>query len=144
MSSKDLLYTNKFTYDDIDDFDEFTNKDKENFKEQYEKKFGIPNDLLNNNDNYLNDYNIIDKELNIVNKENLEKDKKPIKIIKKLKKSIISIDSKDRDVDTYISPNSFKINLPKKYSNISRIRLVSTEFPNTEQVIRSQPAEKKK
>ena len=36
-----------------------------------------------------------------------------------------------------------KINLPKKYSNISRIRLVSTEFPNTEQVIRSQPVSKK-
>ena len=30
---------------------DFENIDKESFKEQYEKKFGVPTDLLNNNDN---------------------------------------------------------------------------------------------
>lgn len=142
MSSKDLLYTNKFTYDEIEDINDI---DKEIFKEQYEKKFGIPNDLLNNNDNNLNDYNIVDEELNKVKDvsiENINK-KNNVKILKKVKKSIISIDSKDRDSTVYTSPSSFRINLPKKFSNISKIKLASTEFPNTEQVIRSQPLAKK-
>ena len=83
MSSKDLLYTNKFTYDEIEDFE---NIDKETFKEQYEKKFGVPTDLLNNNDNNLNDYNIVDEELN----KDIEIEKigstQNIKTIKKTKK----------------------------------------------------------
>jgi len=142
MSSKDLLYTNKFSYDEIEDINDI---DKETFKEQYEKKFGVPTDLLNNNNNNLNDYNIVNEELNKVKDVNIEKieQKKNIKTLKKIKKSIVSIDSKDRDVTVYTSPSSFRINLPKKFSNINKIKLASTEFPNTEQVIRSQPVAKK-
>ena len=134
MSSRDLLYTNKFTTEEYEG--EMTNQEKIAFKTQYEERFGVPSDLLNNNDDHLIDYN------NIKMENNIEIPKKVIKFQKK-KKSITSIDSKDRDETSYSSPNSFRTYLPKKFSNISKLKLVSSEFPNTEQVIRSQPVVKK-
>ena len=41
----------------------------------------------------------------------------------------------------YTNPNKYKISLGKTYNNVSGIRLVSSEFPNSKQVIRSLPEE---
>ena len=43
----------------------------------------------------------------------------------------------------YSENNYYKIPLKKTFYNVERIRLISTEFPNTEKVIKSKPANKK-
>ena len=146
MSAEDILYTNKFTISNDENINSKYSKNKKvQFKNNYEEQYGVPNDLLNNNDNYLNDY-YIDNNGNTLNAYNTFQqfqNNKSIKKTKKLKKNIISIDSKDRDASLYPTPSSFIMNLPKSFSNIYRITLLSTEFPNMEQVIRSYPAAKK-
>ena len=56
---------------------------------------------------------------------------------------IICIDSRDRDYTLYPDPSTFRLYLSETFDNIRLARLVSTEFPNTEQLIKSQPASKK-
>ena len=41
----------------------------------------------------------------------------------------------------YTNPNKYKISLGKTYNNISSLSLISTEFPNSKQVIRNFPEE---
>ena len=60
----------------------------------------------------------------------------------KIRKKIIAIDSRDRDTSIYPNPNKYRVFFGEKFVNI-KTGLVSTEFPNTEQVIRSQPPNKK-
>ena len=57
--------------------------------------------------------------------------------------TVVAVDSKDRDTTRYPSPNSFRVYLGENFTNVKQITLVSTEFPNTEQLIKSQPASKK-
>ena len=55
-------------------------------------------------------------------------------------KTYVSIDSKDRDVTLYPDQNSYKINLGKRvFSNVTSVKLKSTEFINTNQLIRETP-----
>jgi len=49
------------------------------------------------------------------------------------------IDSSHRDKDLYPDANNFRISLPRSYRNVKRVRLVSMEFPNVEQVIKETP-----
>jgi len=51
----------------------------------------------------------------------------------------VSIDSRDRDTDIYTNPNNYKIKMNKTFVNVHRIGLKSTEFPNTQQLVRSTP-----
>ena len=52
----------------------------------------------------------------------------------------VSIDSKDRDLTLYPDQNSYKIDLGKKvFSNVSSVKLKSTEFINTQQLIKETP-----
>lgn len=59
------------------------------------------------------------------------------------KTTVVSIDSKDRDKTKFPKPNQYTIELKNKFINIKKISLVSTEFPTTEQIIRSLPIERK-
>ena len=55
-------------------------------------------------------------------------------------KTYVSIDSKDRDLTLYPDQNSYKINLGKKvFTNVTSVKLKSTEFINTNQLIRETP-----
>jgi hypothetical protein len=52
----------------------------------------------------------------------------------------INIDSRDRDVTLYPDQNSYKINLGKKiFTNVISVKLKSTEFINTLQLIKETP-----
>ena len=42
-------------------------------------------------------------------------------------------------IPAYIKPNDYRINLNKTLENITKIKLISTEFPNTEKVIKIYP-----
>jgi hypothetical protein len=59
------------------------------------------------------------------------------KRIKKERKTIVSLDSRDRDKEIYPKVNKFKSFLGRTFKNVKSIRLISTEFPNTEGVIKS-------
>jgi hypothetical protein len=52
-------------------------------------------------------------------------------------KTLVSVDSRDRDKLIYSKPNHFKIFLGKTFYNVRTIKLVSVEFPNTNAVINS-------
>ena len=55
-------------------------------------------------------------------------------------KTFVSIDSKDRDTTLYPDQNSYKINLGKRvFSNVTSVKLKSSEFINTNQLIRETP-----
>ena len=56
---------------------------------------------------------------------------------------IVCIDSKDRDQAKYPDPAMFRVFFGEQFTNVSRIQLLDTQLPNTEQLIRSQPANKR-
>lgn len=45
-------------------------------------------------------------------------------------------------IEGFESNNSYKIELPKAFYNVSRIKLISSEFPNTEKIIKILPSNK--
>jgi len=53
------------------------------------------------------------------------------------RKTIVSIDSRDRNKAIYSKPNYFKIFLGRSFYNVKSVALVSLEFPNTDAVINS-------
>ena len=57
--------------------------------------------------------------------------------------SILSIDSRIRDTTKYPYANDFEAPFGRVYNNISQIELVSSEIPNSDQVIRELPLELK-
>ena len=75
--------------------------------------------------------NPIDMNSQISNEEN-ERYNKP-------RRSVVTIDSRDRDLDLYPDPNSYKIQFNRQFRNVKSIRLISTEIPNTEQSIKDSP-----
>lgn len=46
-------------------------------------------------------------------------------------------------ISAYTKPNSYRISLNKTFENVTRIKLISTEFPNTEKVIKKYPDNEK-
>ncbi len=63
------------------------------------------------------------------------------KTIKIEKKTVVSIDSRNRDINKYPDQNDFTIFLGKTFYNVKKIELVSSEFPNTDQVIKDKPVQ---
>ena len=55
--------------------------------------------------------------------------------------TLVSLDSKDRDLVRYPDSNSFRIDLGRQFRNVKRVVLVSTEFPNTDLIVRDDPRE---
>jgi len=53
--------------------------------------------------------------------------------------TMISIDSRDRDQTLFGKQNNYAIKLRRTFTNVTVVKLKSTEFPNTLQLIRSTP-----
>ena len=45
------------------------------------------------------------------------------------------VDSRDRDTSSYSNPNSYRVQLPDTYQNITSIELIGAEIPKTQYVI---------
>jgi len=58
-----------------------------------------------------------------------------------LKKTVVCIDSAFRDKNFFPQQNHFITYLGKTFYNVKEVKLVSTEIPNTDQVIRESPPE---
>jgi len=56
-----------------------------------------------------------------------------------VQQTVYNIDSRDRDTHMYPTADHFIIQLGKIYQNIKQVELVSTEFPNTDKVIKDTP-----
>jgi len=55
--------------------------------------------------------------------------------VKRERRTIINIDSKNRNAEVFPSANRFVVSLDRIYENVKSVRLITTEFPNTNQVI---------
>ncbi len=55
------------------------------------------------------------------------------------RRSVINIDSRDRDRRRYPYSNDFEVKFRRSYTNVKSVRLISSEFPNTEHAVREYP-----
>lgn len=60
----------------------------------------------------------------------------------RIRKTLVNIDSRDRNLAIYPKPNNYTISLNQTFINVKEITLRSSEFPNSEQLIRDAPASK--
>ena len=147
MENLDLLTTNKFVPTGV--YSLSSDKKKEDYlrkqmefrqyMEQKKSKFTMGADNFNN-DLALDDLantNAIDFKVSA----NPASEVKKTKSKTQNRPSSVSIDSRDRNTVEYKDANQYKIKLNRAFVNVSRIGLKSTEFPNTQQLIRGTPAE---
>ena len=147
MNNFDLLTTNKFVQKGVYNLSNDTKKEDylrkrmefRNFMENKKSKFTMGGNQFNE-DMDLNDLansNAIDFKVN----------PNPISEVKKTKSktfnrpSSVSIDSRDRDLKLYPQANTYKIKMNKAFVNVTRVALKSTEFPNTQQLVRATPVD---
>lgn len=68
-------------------------------------------------------------------------DPENVKIVNRIQKDIVCIDSKYRNTSVFPNSNYFKTFLGKNFKNVVKVRVVSTQIPNVEEVIRNTPVE---
>jgi len=162
MNSEKKLFTDKFVK--VLDSRDYPSSKKEEFKRYYEKRKEEQKrqDILENvetlrtslnkneNDDVYSELSSFKKSHkvpfftdsgNIPGNSGGVQGKSPEENIKIEKSTIVSIDTKDRDIDKYPKQNNFRAFLGKTFMNVKKIELLSTEFPNTDQVIKELPVE---
>jgi len=98
------------------------------------------NDILNKQEKFIPKLNPIKSFQNpeeIFNNERVQAQEK--QQIKRERITVVNIDSRDRDTTIYPYANSFEILLERSFQNIKRVSLLTTEFPNTDQTVKSTP-----
>ena len=144
MDENDLITTNQFI--PVPELEgEITSNRNEEFMRYYEEERRLqevarinkeitegninnatdPNDLVNTNSFIVNNNSNTTTHLN--------NDDRKIKYIT----TPLSLDSRDRDFSLYTKPNHFKISLGKTFRQVTEVKLVKIEFPNTDAVINS-------
>jgi len=146
MNNLDLLSTNKFVptgvYNLSDDKhkEEYLRKQME-FRQYMENKMSK---FTMGGDGFKNDLDLDD--LSNTNAIDFKVQPNPASEVKKSKsktenrQTSVSVDSRDRNSKKYIDANKYIIKLNKAFVNVNRVSLKSTEFPNTQQLIRASPA----
>lgn len=143
IDSNDLLGTNEFIL--TPDLNPGLSKvNKQEFREYYEKEDIRKNELkvkssIDKIELKNVQYNESTDSNNLLNTNSFEQggENKVIKRSTRDIKTLVSIDSRDRDKILYPKPSDFDIFLGKAYRNVKQIELVSLEFPNTNAVINS-------
>ena len=152
FSVEDPLFTNKFVPTEIlkEDVDEEVKQrfraymEEKKEQETRQSRVAESDDLLSTNE-YVGPTDIAP-----YNQQTVESEKQFIgatseEIIQaagryyKERRTVVNIDSQDRNVSNFPRISRFDIELEKIYNNVKSIRLISTEFPNSDQVIRSFP-----
>lgn len=150
MDPSDKLFTNQFISTNVvtdrtqEEYDKFRRDFQNYWKEKYEiqelktigdeeidPNLGV-NDLLNTNKIDFESENGQETFLQQIDDETEER-------TFKTRKTLVNIDSRDRDIQIYPDENHYKIDLGRQFTNVKMIQLRSTEFPNSEQLIRSSP-----
>lgn len=88
-----------------------------------------------------NGFHVINK---VVDEDNYEiiLDTQAVDTINNIGNENILVVKVEKFVEGFPNPNSYKIELKKTFTNVKRIRILSTEIPNTQKVIRSNPSNK--
>ena len=55
----------------------------------------------------------------------------------KLQETVVFVDSRNRNIKLYPDPNNFSVDLGRVFKDVTQIRILSTEFPNSDNVIKS-------
>jgi len=130
-------------YDDIDpenDIDEDLIRNEKPLAERYqdlekkEKRIQIRRNLEQGNVDFFKNYN----QSNDLGSVNL-REMKPMVRFTQEKRHLYHFDSRNRDKTLYPEQNSYKIILKKSYTNVIAVKLKSTEFTNSQQLIRNTP-----
>jgi len=153
IDPNDLLTTNVYINEPVledvvndevnEEFKKFYLSEQEKKKEkEVQSKLNVRNLLSDSTSNVTDNINEQTDGSNILNTNVFTKiDTNKVKGISKINrvkkdiKSLISIDSRDRNKVLYPLPSNFKIFLGKTFYNVREVRLVSIEFPNTNAVI---------
>lgn len=115
---------------------------KQNFAEYIEsKKKKEQINVIKNFNKVITDYQENQNAFDLSNTGISGLDPENVKIINRIQKDIICIDSKYRNTNIYPNSNYFKTFLGKNFKNVVKIRLASTQIPNVEEVIRNVPVE---
>ena len=143
MNSTRLLFSNKFITKPVNQ--DVPSTQKQEFRKHIDTKVKQQktNDIINkvrSNNNYSDLATFKSKHtipLDSMNNIQLNNQQN----IKIEKKSIVSIDTRNRDINKYPLQNDFITTLGKTFFNVKSIKLISSEFPNTDQVIKNIPTE---
>jgi hypothetical protein len=57
----------------------------------------------------------------------------------KTRKTLVNVDSRNRNIQLYPDENHYVIDLKRQFTNVKLVQLRSSEFPNSEQLIRTSP-----
>lgn len=103
-------------------------------QEKQEKRVQIRRNLEQQNYQFFDNYNFNNTlgSVNIKNDTDLNR-------FTLEKRYLLYVDSRNRDKTLYSEPNNYKIILKKTYTNVISIKIKSTEFTNSQQLIRNTP-----
>lgn len=134
---EDKMYTNKFIPTDVLPID-MTLERKESFRKYIEDKRLNERIKNKNTDDLMSTNEFVpgndSRNLTFAETRFDERYNKP-------RRTVVTIDSRDRNINAYPEPNHYKISLNRQFRNVKSINLISSEFPNTEQAIKSDPFE---
>lgn len=140
---REFMENQDLDYDDIDEENEI---DEDLVREELplsvryknleksEKRIQIRRNLEQGNVNFFKNYN----QSNDLGAVNLRPHEPRIRFTQE-KRHLIYFDSRNRDKTLYSDQNSYKITLKKSYTNVVSVKLKSTEFVNSQQLIRNTP-----
>jgi len=138
----DLLYTN--VYINIPEYSKKSEEENDEFKKYYEKEKEqqIEKEIINKTKNLNFDLKnkIVDPNLdenNVIanfNKKLNNNEQGSIKRYQRERRTLVNVDSRDRNKKLYLKASNFNIFLGNYY-NVRQIKLVSMEFPNSNAVI---------
>lgn len=130
-NNNDSLYQNKFV--SIPNISDVSPEEFQKFIEWYEKEKKEKNkDIIQKNVDsiLLDNFDTLQTNLNIDSQNKLTQVSR-----------LVKIDSRNRDIKIYPNANNFRIFLGATFNNVFKIELISTEFPNTANVIKNFPEE---
>ena len=146
MDNNDLLYTNSFIKDpernEVDDTDAvnfrrwYENRRKEQNVEELNRRLRENESVDVDEIDDIHDLtgtNPFNKKANNLVPKNFGTQRR----IKKDRRTVVSIDSRNRNKEIFPRVNKFSAFLGKTFKNVKSIKLMTTEFPNTEGVIKS-------
>lgn len=139
MDPNDILSTN--VYIPKPNLQPSLSKDSaEEFRRYYEQEMKIESESKVRSELRSLTHSETHDDNNIINTQNFNtvgKSNKNIDRFTREKKTLVSVDSRDRMKAIHPKPNNFKIFLGQTFTNVKKIELVGLEFPNTDAVINS-------
>jgi hypothetical protein len=152
-----LLFKNNFISTDISSFDPADiiqyNKRKNDFKKYYMNRPEFRRELLtrvpkiitkNEEDYHPNNLLTTNKitDVKTIGEETIPTQGDDDGRIVRTRRTLVNIDSRDRDQSIYPKPSSYTVYLNRKFINVKKMQIRTSEIPNSEQLIIATPESK--